>query len=926
MMRTRLIALFLTGNLIALLAQTLPTDRQAVRQHLNTVKKLPLEQLLPQLDSLQSLVTATFGKRDTLLADINYRRAVGHLKNGDFEVAAKWFKESLEIQQHIYKTPQQDIPKTAHNLGYCYTKTKNYSQAIRYLQLAIDGRKQNNDPKLFRSYAQMATVYEEQGDYSLAAKYYQLGINSIDQNPAAAASLLLHLAIAKTDLKQYAQAKEHIQTAIDYYRTQPDDRSKWRLARAYQLRADVFDDQQQYAKALDNYQLAESIYLRLDESETLSSLYNNIGITFRKMGDFAKANDYLNRALQLKQQLHKADIHTSYVSTYDNMGDNYAAQQDYYKALSFYDKAIQCNIRPVFPEGQMNFTGFDSIIVVGNNADLLTSLFSKAKTLTILSQKENNPDLIDKSLDTYLACSSLIDKMRQEQVEETSKLFWRTKTRPIYEGAIATASLARRDDLAFGFLEKSKAVLLLDALKKREANRFIPDSLASRETALLAQITDLENQLPTADKSTKAHLLQQIIHLRKEWHLFVLNWETQYPKYHQYKFDTKTADIPIIQRDLLNDSTSLLAYSVTADSIYIFVIDKTNTSLTTLKKPNDLTDQVDQLLHFLRDKNELNTTDGYANFVALSHRLYELLLKPISDLRPRLYILPDGVLNFVPFDVLCTSAEANQPAFLVNNHSVSYGYSATTLLKNKQLNTRAEKGLLAVAPERFPNSQLPPLHQSILEVNTLLDITGGDALLEDQATLTTVLRAADQYRLLHLSTHASANVLAGSPWIAFYDSILYLPQIYSLPLKAELVVLSACETALGDLNQGEGVMSLARGFAYAGVPGTLTTLWEIEEEATAELLASFYNYLNEGQPHDIALHRAKSDYIKTHPASTPFHWGALVHIGNKRTTKGLKRTLTAGFYDKWFPFIAIGVALILILWLKIRIFPSQSPG
>jgi len=126
-------------------------------------------------------------------------------------------------------------------------------------------------------------------------------------------------------------------------------------------------------------------------------------------------------------------------------------------------------------------------------------------------------------------------------------------------------------------------------------------------------------------------------------------------------------------------------------------------------------------------------------------------------------------------------------------------------------------------------------------------------------------------------------------WL-FHDTLLSLPDIYDLDLNADLVILSACETSDGKLVAGEGVMSLASGFTFAGVPSTISSLWSVSPKTTTELVGSLTRNLRAGMPKDEALYRAKLAYYKKYKPGTlahglgkvhPFYWAAFVHMGNR---------------------------------------------
>lgn len=151
---------------------------------------------------------------------------------------------------------------------------------------------------------------------------------------------------------------------------------------------------------------------------------------------------------------------------------------------------------------------------------------------------------------------------------------------------------------------------------------------------------------------------------------------------------------------------------------------------------------------------------------------------------------------------------------------------------------------------------------------------------------------ASGFRILHLATHGVADERVGDySYLAFAseaDSIanelLYVRDLYNLQLNADMVVLSACQTALGRLQRGEGIISLARAFAYAGARSIVTTLWSVEDASTKTLMLAFYRHLQAGMPKDQALQQAKLEwianagYFKAHP----YCWAGLIVIGDAK--------------------------------------------
>jgi len=149
---------------------------------------------------------------------------------------------------------------------------------------------------------------------------------------------------------------------------------------------------------------------------------------------------------------------------------------------------------------------------------------------------------------------------------------------------------------------------------------------------------------------------------------------------------------------------------------------------------------------------------------------------------------------------------------------------------------------------------------------------------------------APNYQIIHLATHGKVNIqYPDYSYLAFQEvkdslenELLYIKDIYGLQLKADLVVLSACETANGTLAEGEGIVNLARGFTYAGASAVVSTLWKISDIATANLMEEFYRGLKNGQPKDIAMAKAKNHFLETTSSqfAHPFYWAAFVLIGD----------------------------------------------
>jgi len=184
------------------------------------------------------------------------------------------------------------------------------------------------------------------------------------------------------------------------------------------------------------------------------------------------------------------------------------------------------------------------------------------------------------------------------------------------------------------------------------------------------------------------------------------------------------------------------------------------------------------------------------------------------------------------------------------------------------------------------------------------------------------LSDANQYRILHLATHGKADDRVGDYcFLAFtktsnsLENLLYVRDLYNMRLHAEMVVLSACETGLGELQQGEGILSLSRGFVYAGTKSIVGTLWSVNDRPTQEIMTFFYSNLKQGMEKDKALRQAKLSYLESSSPSAPFNWAAFTAIGDMRAIEN-------NSWSWWYS--VFGGLMLLSVFFVLRYFFQNS--
>ncbi|NJL75556.1 MAG: CHAT domain-containing protein [Saprospiraceae bacterium] len=204
----------------------------------------------------------------------------------------------------------------------------------------------------------------------------------------------------------------------------------------------------------------------------------------------------------------------------------------------------------------------------------------------------------------------------------------------------------------------------------------------------------------------------------------------------------------------------------------------------------------------------------------------------------------------------------------------------------------------------------------------LQKLLGGKVIVGEKATVSAFEQQAPFYKIIHLATHGKANDEVGDyAYLAFtevFDSLdnekLYNRDLYHLNLNADMVVLSACETGIGELRLGEGIISLARGFSYAGAKSIITTLWSVDDETTQKLMTQFYTHLKVGMAKDAALRQAKIDFLNTNSSlkAHPFYWATFIPIGDTQPIEPPSNF----FIWMWGLVLMVVGALVFYVWRK----------
>jgi CHAT domain-containing protein len=495
---------------------------------------------------------------------------------------------------------------------------------------------------------------------------------------------------------------------------------------------------------------------------------------------------------------------------------------------------------------------------------------------------------------------------------------------------------------AFRFSENAKAGVLLDAITGKEGLKFsgIPDSLLQQEQSLKTEISKYENEKDKVkDRPNGINYSEALFKLNRQYDEFISRLENDYPKYYDLKYSNKNVSIKDIQ-NILDYKTAIRSYFVGDSSVVIYTLTKKKLTVFGVPIGKNLNDSITWFRYGLTKTSP--RMQGY--YRRIGFLLYQQLFPinaPIDKNIENLLIIPDGILATIPFESLLTSNFTgdindykNYP-YLIKKYNVSYSYSANLFYRtfSKQESTSVEitklDDWLAFAPV-FDDIGDPTLLLTTRELKKQLDWLKTDSLLTNRsmfdrnyitplpATETeteTVLKLYDEnnlkakvllhrnaseqfvksgelgkYKVLHFATHGFVNsempelsgLVLAQDTTGGEDGILYSGEIYNLKLNANLVVLSACETGLGKIQKGEGIIGLTRALLYAGARNIIVSLWQVADESTSDIMVDFYknSLAVKGKlSYSEALRDAKLKMISEGKYAHPLFWAPFILIG-----------------------------------------------
>lgn len=874
---------------------------QAVESGMNNEPAKSLEFFRKSLEYRKKI----FGEKHYRLGSTYMGMAIQYKNLYQLENAYRYFRIAEEM--YLFNASEND-PRLADvytNIGNYYRSKGNYAEALRYHERAMliyqaskESDNQNNYLKVIYNMAEALNLANREAEaLQLISDHYKSAPFDLKN------SYLNLMASSYQSLLKADQAKSILESLIISIEKEygPED---------YDL-ADQFVN---YAQFLNNNGLQDSALLYLGKAEKIYLLYEN---TYSDLSEL-----YISMAESWRRK------HVQSVS-YDDFQKVKTVNLE--KSVHFYLKALNL-LNDSAEAGKFALPLFENSNFPIASLRILNDLGQTWQQMAGL-QKDDDSEIRKKyltlSLNTFTTASDLALHMRTGFVSEESKLLFAGLQRNIFSRTIGVAfdlHQISRDagyfDIALENTGRAKSASLFDNIAESQAREvsFIPDSLTELENLLNSNLAYYREKLYEEEHNTEPDSVkirdyrQQIFSNEQQRNDLRAFLEQNFSEYYDFKYKREALTLRKIQRSLKRNE-SLVEYFVNnevlnseAGNIFILAVDKHGYQFKKAGMTPELNHHIGVVHQMLSSTGFLNSgLSDFRNYCQAAYQLYRELLQPVHSTinRKRLTIIPDGILSYIPFEALLISMPQTDHihyhdlSYLIHDFPVNYSYSTELLLTSGKKEILSRKKTIAFAPDyseaRYHSDdtqQLASIPGIFDEVGYLETALRADAFTGRKATESNFRENAGLFDILHLAMHTLINdSLPAFSRLAFFpvdhdnirdDGWFTTSDIYNLNLNARLAVLSACNTGTGILRRGEGVMSLARGFLYAGCPTVVMTLWEVEDRSGTMIMKEFYRNLKSGKPIDVALRNAKLAHIRNADPlmSHPHFWLGYISIGD----------------------------------------------
>jgi Uncharacterized protein conserved in bacteria len=850
------------------------------------------------------------GEADTLY---NIGRVYSEL--GEKQKALEYYSQSLPLFRALGDRGGE--AGTLYNIGSVYSELGEKQKALEYYSQSLTlsravGDRHGEAATLYK----IGNVYSVWGEQQKALEYLgqSLTLRRALGDRGGEATSLTHIGSVYSELGEKQKALEYLGQSLTLRRPVGDRRGE--AITLYNI-GSVYLTLGEQQKALEYYNQSLPLSRATGDRVGEATILNNIGSVYSALGEKQKALEYYSQSLTL----FLAVGNRGEARTLTNIGIVYSALGEQQKALEYYSQSL---------------TLFRA---VGDRA-------GEAVTLLSMADAKRDQNHLTEALSDLEASIKIIEDLRTKIASPELRSSYFATVQDYYEFYIdllmqlhKTNPKSGYDTKALEASERSRARSLLELLQESNANirEGISPDLLQQEKSLQQQLDAIEKQRietissPNPNPTKINEIDKQRIALLEQYQQIQTEVRTASPRYAALT-QPQPLTLPEIQKQILDDNTILLQYSLGRERSYLWVVTSTGLTSYELPKQVDIETAARAFRTAITSKDDKYTPQKVAE---ASANLGQLILQPAAAQlgNKRLLIVPDGVLHYTPFPALTISQTAGQNTNipLIVEHEIITLPSASTLAILRQnygdrkppsqtlailadpvfspTDERVKGQLTPATTEQLESNNLglnrslrasdrgwPPerLPFTRQEAQTILSLVPSDSSSQkidfDASRTTATDGSLANYQIVHFATHGIANnknpELSGIVMSTVDDKgnlvngFLRLTDIFNLKLAANLVVLSACQSGMGQNIKGEGMVGLTRGFMYAGAQRVAVSLWNVDDEGTSVLMQKFYQkMLQQKLAPAAALRAAQIEMMQQEKWQSPYYWAAFTLQG-----------------------------------------------
>ena len=742
---------------------------------------------------------------------------------------------------------------------------------LNYCEYIYHKYKLNNVELLARIYKSQGVNFTHQGKYdksfTMVKKAYKL---LVDSNIASfdVSNYAGNVALDAIDLKEYSEAKKYAILSINY-------------AKEYYPPSSV----------------------------TMANYYLVLGQSLVKLNELDSADYYLDKCIDI--YLNNYGINYFYLSIpYHGKAEVLEMKERPLEAAYYFQKSIYTSLK-MMDDIDTSLLHIPSITLINSGIDIIKFAISRKSKLLYKYSESTNDNKFDNTIINHLAKLDSIDWQYTNKV--SLSMDDNTKQFNEFKGTLDLMAkmYIRKPKIEYlgmyeNMLNNQKAGYLDAAISMN--NNVLEENNNPKLRSLNINISNSERDYNTYDGSSAEYKAQMLDTLCT---LYAKKLELTYKENSSNIKDTSVykmsnLSISTIQKYAIKKNAVVVDYFYYENNLYTLAISGDQAFLKQIDIGDSFTDKISSY-------NKALKTQSSSRF-AIANELSDLLIKPIlsrfSDVSS-FVIIPFGKLSEIPFDLLPINKDGKM---LIQKYAVSYHYSTKLWVKsmNKELNK--EPSLLALAPifdkkskisindyneiamDEVENEnivsrsgELKPLPYSkneVIKIANLFDAKSlnKDVFLYDKATVKNFMANIKDKSIIHIATHGISSKRSIYKTGLFFFSnkkekgdFLSVPDLFHVDLTADLVVLSACKTASGQIVDGEGAIALPRAFFQSGVANILSSFWKINDKKAQNLMVLFYGYLLEGNDYAVGLQKAKLDFINK--GYSDLDWAGFMLIG-----------------------------------------------